>query len=151
MNNVQFIAALFLALTLSSCIDYEDVELVEVNNAEMLSLSPEGAVFKIVATVNNPNDYNINLVTKDVKVYINDNLLGTANFKNKVKLEKKSNQQYEVIVVSSIPPDGNIDIGTITASALFSGVRVKVEGDVKATAKGLSKTIPISFTEKVEL
>ena len=140
-----------LALSAFSCINYEEVKLIEFNDAQMLSLSPEGAVFKLIATVKNPNDYTINLQTKDLKVFINDNFLGTANFKEKVKLEKNSTKKYEVIVVSSIPTDGNIDIGTITASALFSGLKVKVEGDVKATAKGLSKTIAISFTEKVEL
>jgi len=140
-----------LAFSAFSCINYEEVKLIEFNDAQMLSLSPEGAVFKLIATVENPNDYTINLQTKDLKVFINDNFLGTANFKEKVKLEKNSTKKYEVIVISSIPSDGNIDIGTITASALFSGLKVKVEGDVKATAKGLSKTIAISFTEKVEL
>lgn len=140
-----------LAFSAFSCINYEEVKLIEFNDAQMLSISPEGAVFKLIATVKNPNDYTINLQTKDLKVFINDNFLGTANFKEKVKLEKNSTKKYEVIVVSSIPSDGNIDIGTITASALFSGLKVKVEGDVKATAKGLSKTIAISFTEKVEL
>ncbi len=140
-----------LAFSAFSCINYEEIKLIESNDAQMLSISSEAAVFKLIATVKNPNDYTINLQTKDLKVFINDNFLGTANFKEKVKLEKNSTKKYEVIIVSSIPPDGNIDIGTITASALFSGLKVKFEGDVKATAKGLSKTIAISFTEKVEL
>ena len=62
-----------LALSAFSCINYEEVKLIEFNGAQMLSLSPEGAVFKLIATVKNPNDYTINLQTKDLKVFINDN------------------------------------------------------------------------------
>jgi len=151
MKYLSKVLLVIITVTAFSCISYEPVELIEFNDAELISLSPNGAVFKLQATVNNPNDYNINLETKDLKLYINDSFLGVANFKEKVKLQKNSTQKYEVTVVSSIPSDGNIDIGTITASALFTGLKIKVEGDVRATAKGLSKTIAVSFTEKVEL
>lgn len=151
MSHLSKIILVLFSFSIFSCINYEAVELVSVDYAELISLSPNGAEFKITATVNNPNEYNINLETKDLNLYLNDNYLGNANFKNKVKLNKNSIDQYEVIVVSTIPADGNIDIGTITATALFSGLKIKVEGDIKASAKGLSKTIAVSFTEQVEM
>ncbi|MGB0391622.1 MAG: LEA type 2 family protein [Salibacteraceae bacterium] len=134
-----------------SCIEYEPVELVQIKDANLLSLSPDGIIVKIDAIISNPNDYDIKLTTKHLNLYINDKIVGVADFTEPVKLIKNSNQDYSVQVTSSIPPDGNIDLGTIALSGLTGGLNIKVEGNIQATAKGLSKTIPISFSEKVTL
>lgn len=151
MNLINKFVIVFVFVLSISCLDYKPVELIQVTNANLISLSPDGVIIQLEAIINNPNDYDIKLTTKHLNLSINDNQIGIADFTEPVKLIKNSKQDYSVQVKSSIPKDGNIDLGTIAISGLTSGLNLKIQGNIQATAKGISKTIPISISEKVAL
>ena len=105
----------------------------------------------VVAQIKNPNDYNIKLYAKDLKLYLNQSLVGIAQLDNTVELKKNSTQEYQFTISSTVPPDGNIDLGVIALGGLSGALQLKLEGEVVAKAKGISKTIPLSLTESIKL
>lgn len=151
MRSISLVLIASVLLVIQSCVKYEPVELVSINDANLVSITPEKATFNLNATVNNPNAYNIDVMAKNMKVFLNNEFIGTADFKNKIHLEKNSSKKYTIHMESALPSDGNIDLGMITATSLMGGLKVKVVGELKATAKGISKTVPFEFEESVSL
>ncbi|UTW63434.1 LEA type 2 family protein [bacterium SCSIO 12741] len=140
-----------LATLMTSCIDYEEVRLVSVNETDLERITPEGVVIRVKATVDNPNEYKISLNTKDLKVYLNGKYLGVANLRDKIQLKPKKVDEYEFYMVSEIPADGNIDIGTLAQGTLMGSLRLKVEGKIQAKAKGITRSIDVSFDRNLTM
>ena len=152
MNSIsKYLTITLLAFTLSSCLEYKEVQVVEVIDVGVKDISVNGVAVEVEMQIKNPNNYNIKIIGSNLNLFLKENKMGTANLKNKVTLKKKSTAVYRFnlqsnfndLALGSIP----VLIGLITQNS----VEVHIVGDIKAQAKGISKKVPIDFTEKVKL
>jgi LEA14-like dessication related protein len=116
------ILAFTILLAVTACVDYKEVEFISLENAELNKISPNGIEADLWVKIKNPNDY-------------------------KIKVETKV---YKTSIIVSLPADGNIDLGMIM---LMSGGKITLglKGEIIGKAKGISKTVPVDFTESVSI
>jgi LEA14-like dessication related protein len=144
-------AILILIISLSSCLEYKEVEVIDIIEVGVKDISTQGVDVEVAMQVKNPNSYNISIVDSDLNLFIKGNKMGTAIIKEKVTLKKKSNAVYRFTLQSSFKDIGFGGLPIIMGLMSQSSMEVQILGDIKAQAKGISKRIPIDFTEKVKL
>ena len=102
MKPIQFILLLFiLIISLSGCLEYKEVEVIEVTEVGVKNISASGVNVEVAMQVKNPNKYNISIIDSDLNLLIKGKKMGTAKIKEKVTLKKKSNAIYRFTLQSN--------------------------------------------------
>jgi LEA14-like dessication related protein len=152
-NRIVFPAIFFfLLLILSSCFKYRDVNVVGVTDVKLQNVSLEKVDVLITLQVQNPNNYKISIVDGDMQVYVKGVKLGNAVIKNNVVLPKKSDMKHDILI-SGTP--SQMSIAAIPTLMGLMGknksVPIKIKGEIKARAKGISKKFPVDFSDNVSM
>ena len=144
------ILAFAILLAVTACVDYKEVEFISLENAELNKISPNGIEADLWVKIKNPNDYKIKVETKDLTFSINGKEIGKAKLAKQLELNKEGTEVYKTGIIVSLPADGNIDLGM---TMLMSGGKITLglKGEIIGKAKGISKTVPIDFTESVSI
>ena len=147
---INRILAFALLLAFTACVDYKNVEFLSLENATLNKISPSGIEADLWLKIKNPNDYKIKIETKDLTFFINGKEIGKARLTEQIELTKENTETYKTGIVVSLPADGNIDLGMIM---LMSGGKITlgIKGEIIGKAKGISKTVPIDFTESISI
>lgn len=140
-----------LLFSFSGCMEYKEVEVVEVSDVGIKSIGLTGIDVEVAMQIKNPNKYNISIVDSDLTLFADGEKIGIANVKEKVILKKKSNKTYRFTVHTS-----SEDILTSAVPLLMSyfgkdNLMLKIDGSLKARAKGLSKRFPVKFEERIKI
>lgn len=150
----KLIAYFLLLISFSAftgCIQYKEIEVVEVSDIGVKSIGLTGIDIEVAMQIKNPNKYDISIVDSDLTLFAEGNKVGVAKIKEKVTLKKKSNKIYRFTIHTSAS-----DIMTSAMPVLMSylgkdNLMLKVEGNIKARAKGLSKRFPVKFEERIKI
>ncbi len=145
--------ALILILTIFnlSCFQYKEVEIIKVSDIKLKEFSTKGINVEVALQISNPNKYKISIVDADLVLLIKDKRMGIANINEKIVLPKKSNQIHRFTIHSTLKDVGSGAIPLLLGIMIKAPIELQVQGDIKARAKGISKTIPININEKVKL
>jgi LEA14-like dessication related protein len=147
----KYWTVLLFVFSLSSCLEYKEVEVIKVVEIGVKEISANGVDVEVALQVKNPNKYNISIVDSDLNLFIKGNKMGSATIKEKVTLKKKSNAVYRFTLQSSFKDLSLSSLPVLMSIMGQNSMEVQVVGDIKAKAKGISKRVPIDFTEKVKL
>ena len=147
----KYFALFILIISLSGCLEYKEVEVIEVTEVGVKNISASGVNVEVAMQVKNPNKYNISIVDSDLNLLIKGKKMGTAKIKEKVTLKKKSNAIYRFTLQSNFKDIASGGLPVLMGLMMQPSVEIQVIGDIKAQAKGFSKKVPIDFTEKVKL
>lgn len=139
---------LTLLLSLSSCLSYKQVELVDVTNIQVDRMDAKGIALRVDALVHNPNNYRIQVLDPDVDLFVNDKFIGKGILDTALVLSKNSRQVY------SIPLHAELQGGAllmVLMSGVFGGNEVKLaaKGTVVGKVGLLRKRFPFVFEERV--
>jgi len=148
---IKISSILILLLSLSSCMEYEEVRMVKVVDFGVKNLSTKGVVFQVSMQIKNPNDYKIGIVGSDLDLYIKDEKVGKVTLKDKIFLPKNSNKIHHFVFetdYTNLTTDPASILGMVMGGAQLE---IQVKGFIKAKAKGVSKKFPVEFKEKVAL
>jgi hypothetical protein len=87
-----------------------------------------------------------------MQVYVKGVKLGNAVIKNNVVLPKKSDMKHDILI-SGTP--SQMSIAAIPTLMGLMGknksVPIKIKGEIKARAKGISKKFPVDFSDNVSM
>lgn len=140
-----------LCISLLSCIDYKEVEVIEVSDIGIHDLTTENIEIEVTMKINNPNNYKISVVDSDLELYIKGKKIGAANIKDKIVLPKKSNEKHKIVVKTGLGDMLSGAIPVLIGLIFDNSIDLAIKGDIKARAKSLSKSFPVDFKEKVKL
>ena len=141
--------AVFFAVSLSSCLTYEEVEFVGVKDVDVESFSMKEAVVKVTVQVKNPNKYKIKITNSDLDLFLNGNDLGKAVIQEKIILEKQSNDSHTFTVKTNIGKAAGALGGLLLGIGRAPELHVK--GTIKAKAFGIGKNFPVDVKERVSM
>lgn len=114
-----------------------------MDDVKVEKFSKDEIRLRLVATVGNPNNYNIKIKKTDLDVFVSGKEIGKACIEDAVVLKKNSTQTYEVIVITNLKKSGG-GLMALAGSALLSGkAEVRAKGYVKAGAFGISKKVKL--------
>lgn len=133
------------------CLQYKEVEVVKVTEVGVKKIALTGIDIEVAMQIKNPNNYDISIVDSDLTLFAEGEKVGVAQVKEKVTLKKKSNKIYRFTVHTS-----SEDILSSAVPLLMSyfgkdNVTLKVDGTLKARAKGLSKRFTVNFEERIKI
>ncbi len=138
-------------LTLHSCVDYKEVKIVGIKDVQVEKISQEGIKAKIFLQINNPNDYKISVVDSDLDLYLNGVKMGKAILKDKIKLNKTSDEIYGFRVETSFKEAGITSLPALMAAFTGGTIQVRAKGNIKARAYMVSKKVDMDFSEMVKI
>jgi len=147
----KYCTILLFVFSLSSCLEYKEVEVIKIVEISVKEISVKGVDVEVAMQVKNPNNYNISIVDSDLNLLIKGKKMGSATIKEKVTLKKKSTAVYRFTLQSSFKDLSLSSLPVLMSIMGQNSMEVQIVGDIKAQAKGISKRVPIDFTEKVKL
>ena len=139
------------AIIFTGCLEYKEVQVVKIINVGVKDISAKGVDIEVTMQIKNPNKYNISIVDSDLTLFLKGKKMGTAKIKEKVTLKKKSNDVYRFTIKSDLKDIASGGLSVMMGLITQSSMELKVQGDIKAKAKGISKKIPVDFTENIKL
>ncbi|HNR54965.1 MAG TPA: LEA type 2 family protein [Flavobacteriales bacterium] len=140
---------LLLSMSLSSCLSYKEVELIDVTDIRVERLDARGVAVRVNALVNNPNNYRIHAQEPDVDLYLNDKFIGKGVLDSVITLLPKTTQVY------SIPMHAELQGGSLLM-VLLSGalggneVKLAAKGTVVGRVGLFRKRFPFEFEETID-
>lgn len=141
-------------LTFQSCKpQYTDVKLHKVECCDVGDAINGKLTVGFGLDVENPNKFDINVKDMNVKVKINGIEVGEADSEKKFKVLKNSRNTYKMEVTADI---NKILAGSLAnLGALLNGgmktMEAEIEGEIKASAMGITKTIPVEGKYPIQL
>jgi LEA14-like dessication related protein len=152
MLKLKFILTLVtLFLTLTSCFKYEDVQILKVTNIRVNNLSAKKIEIGVDLQIVNPNKYKINIVDSELELFLKGKKIGTAHIIDKIELPKNSDQIHKIAIATDLKDMLSEAIPVILGVLFDESIELQVKGNIKASAKALTKIFPIDFTERVRL
>lgn len=151
MHRIKYIILFLAILSLFSCMEYKQVELIEVKQVSVRVFSMKEIRLVAYMQIQNPNNYKISITEADMELFVKGEKIGNAKLDNVIVLPKNSNEVHEAFVFTPMNEMQSNSIPTILGLIGQPTVSVHVKGYIKGKVKGVAKKIPIEFTENVRL
>ncbi len=144
-----FLPHLASALLLAACSSYEDVELREIRNVELLQMDSRRIAVRVDVQVNNPNDYRIHVEDPDVDLYLNDTPVGKGWLDSVVVLEGRAERVYPVYLHADL--EGGPLLMVLLGGALTGQMKLGMKGTVLGRSGILRKRFPFQVEETIDM
>jgi len=150
-TNIKILGLIILFVSLTGCLEYKEVEVVEVGDVGIKNISLKGIEVEVAMQIKNPNKYAISIVDSDLTLSADGNKVGEAKVKEKITLPKKSNKVYRFTIKTSVDDIVNSALPVLMSLMSKDNIELGVKGDIKAKAKGIGKRFPVDFKERVKI
>ena len=151
MRSIPYIIIACTGLLLSSCIKYEQVEVIGVEDIGINQFSTQGVVVEISLRVHNPNNYKITIVNSDLDIFVKDKRAGKAKITNRIVIPKNSREVHKVIVKANYNELMGAIKGNFLGLLTGGSMDLRLKGQITAKAKMLKKKFPVDFKKRVDL
>ena len=151
LKGSSFIGCIAIAviLSLQSCRVYRDVEFKGVKDTRFTSFNSQGITCEFDVELYNPNPYNITMMESNMELFMEGTRLGRVNLPSSAVLTGEGNTTLQLSCTaepSSIPTLLGGAIGLVFKKDLV----IQGKGSVTAKAFLISKTIPVSFEQRIK-
>jgi LEA14-like dessication related protein len=134
---------------LTGCSAYEEVELRDIREVQVLRMDGRTIALRVDVLVNNPNGYRIGVEDPDVDLYLNDTYVGKGHLDSALTLNKRSEQVYPVYLHADLA--GGPLLMMMIGGALSGEMKLGVKGTVLARSGMLRKRFPFELEERIDL
>ncbi len=149
----QFSILMLIAVCLTSCFSYEEVEIKDIKSVKLKEFSAEGLIVESEIKLYNPNGFDIKVVNSDFDVYVKGSKICKSRIDNKISIPKESEEYHTLIFKSEYKDlaDGALPkLIAITAMG-EEEIDFKVDGFITGKAYLFKKKVEISHEGKVPL
>jgi hypothetical protein len=140
-----------LFLLSGSACSYQEVVFKGVEDVSVQRMDGKGMALVVNASVENPNNYRIQVKDPDVDVFLNDLYLGKAVLDETVTLEKRSTRTYAVPLHASFDGNGSTALVALMGAALSGKGLLKVKGTVTGRVGLFRKKYPFEQERTIDL
>ncbi len=142
-----------LIISLSSCVNYDEIKIQEIKSVRVLEFSNEGVLVEVDLKINNPNPYVVTITDSKLKFYFRDIRVGNTSIKNKLKLKNNTTQLYivqlkgdfEDVKISSF---GNI-LGVLSSSS--KEIKFEIDGYIVGKVFLVKHKVNVDYKGRVPL
>lgn len=148
-NLLRNLVILFVFIPLIySCGNFEEIEIGEPKEVKIRGFEDNFLIVDIALPVNNPTIHRVSIKEMDVRVFLNDKYIGKLLIDEKVSIKPKKDTVYNLPV--------KIRLANVLGTAFImmnmnkgSQSEVRFEGEIKAKALMITKTIEIKESKKI--
>lgn len=138
-----------LALLLSACSTYKEVELTDITDAELMGMNNSTIALRVDARIDNPNRFRIAVEDPDVDLFINGSFVGKGMLDSTLVLERKTAKVYPVYLHADL--SGGPLIAMLLSGALNGEMKLGAKGTVVGRSGALRKRFPFEMEETIDL
>jgi LEA14-like dessication related protein len=143
----QFIYLLIFGIfTLGSC-SIEDPEIAGFENVKILKADGDIIEASIDVTIENPNFFGMKIKKSSFHIRANDLEIGDVELSEKFKVKRKSTKVYTLPLRISLAKGALFKIMKLTGA---KEITLNLEGNVKGSVYGISKTVAIKETKIID-
>ncbi|MEX2380100.1 MAG: LEA type 2 family protein [Vicingaceae bacterium] len=148
--------ALFVIATcllLSSCVNYDKVEIKEIKEVNLVNFSDEGLIVDSKVKISNPNAFDIKVVDSKLDIIVQGRPIGSAKIDGKLILPSKSEAFHTLRLKSNFDDLGKnalVNLLAITASN-NNQIDFKFEGYIVCKVFIFKRKVEISHEDSTLL
>ena len=86
----------------SSCLKFENIELISVKDVTYLEFRDNVLRLAITATINNPNKFKVKIKDADMELRRKDRIIGSVTQMEQIELDGKSQKDYKIKIAVEI-------------------------------------------------
>lgn len=138
-----------LVLMLTSCRDFKEISVSDVDNFKINKINNEGIDAEIHLKIKNPNNVGFSIYPSSFDIEFSGIRLGKAKLNKRVHIAKNTEQVYVFKLKSDLK-----DLNLFDALQLLNTKKlgnIDVKGDLKAGKFYLKKRFPVNYTDKVNI
>lgn len=132
--------------TLGSC-SIEDPEIAGFENVKILKADGDHIEATIDVTIENPNFFGMKVKKSTFHIRANDLEIGDVELCKKFKVKRKSTHVYTLPLSISLAKGALFKIMKLTGA---KEIKLNLEGKVKGSVYGISKTVDIKETKTID-
>ena len=148
-NIVLSTSFILLSLLFISC-DIKEVELVNIESFNIVSIEKEYVTVDVVSQIQNPNNFSFSITKVDLDITFNNYFLGKINEVKKVTIKKNSSDIHHLIFKFKLKDVMKASIVFLPAM-LTNKANIKISGYVKASSFLISKKIEVNYNKKTKI
>lgn len=142
----QIVYLFTIVLFFSSCSFFKDIKIKELTDVSPRFENKE-ILLDAKLQVQNDNFYAVKLKHSDLKISIDDKVIGDVTLAEKVVFKRKSDIVYPLLLKVELA-DGAMF--TLLRNAFKKEVTLKIQGTVKGSALGVPKTILVEEVKTID-
>ncbi|WP_228122779.1 LEA type 2 family protein [Oceanihabitans sp. IOP_32] len=151
-NGIKFSIILSTILfVFSSCSVKQKPVFLNVENIKVVESTPKHLTLTANALFLNPNDIGGQLKTEEIKVFVNDNEMGTVSSKS---FNVPAKQEFSIPLNIVIPTDSifsHKNLGGLLGSLFSQQLKVQYKGILKYKVLGFSHRYQIDKTDNIKI
>lgn len=149
---MKFIQILLLSILFASCAEYKDVQVTKIDQARITKMDKDGVIAEIDVRIKNPNNIGFKIFRSDVDVILNDNSLGKAKLKKKIRIKANAEETYTFIVGGKFDNlIGAGGLGGLISMATSKSANITFKGTITAGKFFYRKKFPIDNKQRIPL
>ncbi|MGJ8660666.1 MAG: LEA type 2 family protein [Bacteroidota bacterium] len=145
--NFKYLFLVFGLFFLSSCIEYDDVNVISIGKISLDSIDGNTALVNVDVELENPNFFGIKVKPSTLDVFIEDEYVGKAILQEKVKIKKKMTGLYNA-KIQLVGESGLMR--KAVKYALKKELKIRITGNVKGSVYGFPKKVFVDKTKTVD-
>ena len=122
-----------------------------MQNVDVKEMSFQGLKVELEAVIFNPNKYKISITDYDLDLMVDGKNMGEATIDRKLVLPKNSEKSHTFTVSVSFKDLLSGGLGGGLSMLSQGNMNVGLQGNIKAKAMGVKKSVPIDFSEQISL
>ncbi len=147
----RFLILLTIVGTFFNCKVNEKPLFVNVENIKVIESTSKHIILSADALFMNPNDIGGELKTDEIKIFVNDNEVGSVSTES---FEVPAKNEFTIPLKATIPLDSlisNKSIGSLIGSLFSKKMKVQYKGDIIYKTLGFSYRYDVDETEDVKI
>jgi len=149
MNKYIIIIASILSISFSSCKEFEEIKVIDVDSFHVNKLTPEGIEAEINLKIKNPNTYGFSIYPSEFEISFSGIRLGKAKLHKRLHIAANSEKVYTFNLKSKISDLNPLDM--IRLLNLDNIGKTEVKGELKAGKFYFKKKFNVNYTDKVKI
>lgn len=149
MKQITFLT-LFL-FVFAACKKPKDVEFVQIKKVTFAGIGQGQVRMSILSEMNNPNDFGMELLSSDLDIYWDDQLIGNTRQQQKINIP--ANDHFD------LPLEINFKVKDLlkklgkdfTQITLDEKVKIRMKGSCTVRKSSISIDVPVDITQEVEI
>lgn len=154
MFPIKFSKALLILaialINLSSC-TFKEVEFKKVESFKLLNTDNKGATVELFILLKNPNKMAITVSDLDMQVMVNQTNIGKIKLAEKVRINARSEKAHRFVIKANYSDIAVGGFSSVLSIIMSKKVNISCNGNIKAKALGVSRTMPVDFKGDVPL
>jgi LEA14-like dessication related protein len=148
---LKLFAIFFTIIVAFSSCKFKEVEFKKVESFKLLKTDNKGAIVELFILLKNPNNMSITVSDLDMNVMVNQTNIGKINLEQKVKINARSEKAHRFVIKANYSDIAVGGFSSLLSIIMSKKVNISCNGNIKAKALGVSKTMPVDFKGDVPL